>query len=143
MRQIPDGEGGLIQVHIPFTTSEQTKRLRKDPEGFLNPIRGIMQIHDPTRWDIRAFSRYSKCGKKRPRSFQKPRRKQTKRTEQNRNKASHAIFRPRNRAVPDKEPNWDHPDEEGGGGRQRLTHSINMILKGIQAAGREPINWNR
>ena len=27
------------------------------------------------------------------------------------------------------------------GGRQRLTHYKNIILKGIQAAGKKPVNW--
>ena len=65
LRQVPSGEG-FIQVyasHLPLliciTGKLTVKRLREDPEGFLNLIRGSFQIHDPTWLTSRASSMYS------------------------------------------------------------------------------------
>ena len=61
LRQVWDGEGGLIQVCIPFTTFDwyncrsHSKGLREDPESFLNLTRGIFQAHDPTWADIQSL----------------------------------------------------------------------------------------
>ena len=48
LRQMPNVEGGLIQVYIPFSTSDpynwksHSKELGEDPEGFLNWISRII-----------------------------------------------------------------------------------------------------
>ena len=48
-----DGEGRLIQGHIPFTTSDlykwksHGKGMRKNPEGFLNLTRGLFRSMTP------------------------------------------------------------------------------------------------
>jgi hypothetical protein len=44
-----------------------------------------------------------------------------------------------NQGLPDNGPNLDHRNKGEGGRRQRLTHYIIMILKGIQAAGKKPV----
>lgn len=57
----PDGEGGLIQTNIPFSTSDQcnwkshSKGLREDPDGFLSLIRRIFWTHDPSWADIQSL----------------------------------------------------------------------------------------
>lgn len=38
--------------------------------------------------------------------------------------------------VLDKEPDWDHGDNGKEGRRLRLTYCKDMVLKGIQAAGK-------
>lgn len=42
-----------------------------------------------------------------------------------------------NQGVPDNDPTGTTGTKEKGVGRQRLTHYTIMILKGIQAAGKE------
>lgn len=58
----------------------------------------------------------------------------------NRDTAGHHTYQPGAQAIPKMDPNWDFRDNTGEG---RLRHLRNMILKGIQAAGRKPINWSQ
>lgn len=57
----PDGEGGLTQINIPFSTSDwynwksHSKGLREDPDGFLSLIRRIFWTHDPSWADIQSL----------------------------------------------------------------------------------------
>lgn len=62
LRQVPDGKEGSSRYisRLPLlisTTCKVThsKGLREDPEIFLNLIRGIFQIHDPTWADIQSL----------------------------------------------------------------------------------------
>ena len=41
-----------------------------------------------------------------------------------------------NQVVLDKEPDWDHGDNGKGKRRLRLTYYKDIVLKGIQAAGK-------
>lgn len=144
MKSLPfEAEGRLIQIYSPFTTSNlfnwksYSKGLKKDPEGFLDLIRRILQIHDPTWAHIHSLLNILLMGEEKAMVFSKAGEETDK---ENRNIAGHAIFRWRNQVVPDNEPNWDHQDHGEGGGRQRLTHYKYMILRGIQVAGQKPAN---
>ena len=58
----------------------------------------------------------------------------------NQNNAGHAVYQPGVQAVPDTDPGWGHLEENG---QQHLIHFRNLILKGIQSAGKKLINWSR
>ena len=62
---------------------------------------------------------------------------------ENRNNTGHAIFRPENQVVPDNEPTGTTKTmERGAEGRVWPVVKI-WSKKGIQAAGKKPVNWNK
>lgn len=54
------------------------------------------------------------------------------------NNMEHDVYQPRLQAVPNMDPG--HWEENG---QQHSIHFSNVILKGIQSAGKKSINWNK
>lgn len=137
-----DGEGRLIQGHIPFTTSDlykwksHGKGMRKNPEGFLNLTRGLFISMTPPGWHPE-LPQVTLNREERP-VFSKD---LDEAKQENRNSAGHAVIRGRKQVVPDTKPNVDHWDHGEDGRRQRLTQYKNMIPKGVQAERKKYLYW--
>ena len=113
LRQVPGGEGTLIDVHIPFSTSDlcawktHTKGLSADPEEFISPTKGIFCTRDPTWADIASLLTTLLMPEEKS-SVPFEAREQAGKEDD----PGSGIHRPGGQAVPETEPGWNPNEPE-------------------------------
>uniref|UniRef100_A0A9L0T2N4 Core shell protein Gag P30 domain-containing protein n=1 Tax=Equus caballus TaxID=9796 RepID=A0A9L0T2N4_HORSE len=139
LRQVPDGEGTLIDAHVPFSTSDlcywkaHTKGLSADPEEFISPTKGIFCTRDPTWADIPSLLTALLMPEEKSSVPFKAREQAGKEDD-----PGSDIRRPGGQAVPETEPGWNANDleEQGKGG-----YFWGLLSKTMKRVSQPPIMW--
>uniref|UniRef100_A0A9L0RAU4 Core shell protein Gag P30 domain-containing protein n=1 Tax=Equus caballus TaxID=9796 RepID=A0A9L0RAU4_HORSE len=139
LRQLPDGEGTLVDVHVPFSTSDlcdwkaHTRGLSADPEEFIGPTKGIFCTRDPT-WAGIASLLTTLVMPEAKSSVPFEAREQAGKADD----PGSDIRRPGGQAVPESEAGWN-PNDPGDGGKGGCFRGL--LLKAMKRVSRPPIKW--